>query len=60
MKNYKKLRAAMLMNEVKLNELAELIGVAHSTMSFKLAGKAVITVWEAFQSSPITVRYYSQ
>jgi DNA-binding Xre family transcriptional regulator len=48
MKNYKKLRAAMLMKDVKMRELADLIGRSPSSMSFMLSGKMQINLYEAY------------
>ena len=49
MKPYKKLRAAMLMQDMSMGTLAKKVKVDPSTLSMKLMGKRIITIWEMYR-----------
>jgi len=49
MKPYKKLRAEMVLKDVSMSGLAEKVRVDPSTMSMKLSGKRIITIWEMYR-----------
>jgi len=49
MKPNRELRGMMVVKDVSVSELAKRLAVSHTTMSRKLSGKHIITLWEAYQ-----------
>ena len=48
MKPFKKLRAAMVLADISVAELAQKLKVDPSTCSMKLNGKRIVTIWEMY------------
>jgi plasmid maintenance system antidote protein VapI len=49
MRPYKKLRAEMVLKDIQMGDLAKMLKLDPSTISLKLSGKRIITMWEMYR-----------